>query len=294
MKVNIEKQPKSTIKMTITVPSDAAKAAYDEVIDAAVKTTEVEGFRKGNAPKHVVEEKVGIPKLHGEAMNKLLQTYYTQALKESKIAPVSNPRVEVKEFNINKDFEFTAEVAVRPEIKIGEYKKALKTRHKEKAEEQRKNNEEKIKKGEKLEDMHLSANDVIAVLVDSAQMEIADILIEEETNRMMARLVDQAQAVGMSMDQYLNAQKKTAEELRTDYDKISKRNLEAEFIMSHLIGEEKIVAEDKEIQEMIKASGLEDADKRAQDPMEMMYVKSILQKNKLITKLIAEAEKDEK
>ncbi|MFC1625102.1 trigger factor [Patescibacteria group bacterium] len=62
MKVNVEKQPKSTLKITVTVENDLVKKAYDHVLEETVKSTEVEGFRKGNAPKIIQErlEKVGI------------------------------------------------------------------------------------------------------------------------------------------------------------------------------------------------------------------------------------------
>ena len=222
----------------------------------------------------------------------MLQTYYPQALKEHHISPIANPKVEIKEFDFDKDLQFTAYVATRPEVKIGDYTKALREYYAKRLAENKKLNEERIKKGEKLEELHthLSPNEVIEILVNVSELEVSDLLTEEETERMMARLVEQAQNIGLSLDQYLKAQNKTSEQLRTDYAAMAEKNLKAEFILGKLITDRKIEVTDAEIEEMIKAAGIEDASKRMEDAIEKYYVKSILQKNKLLTSLIEEIE----
>ena len=294
MKVNVEKQPKSTVKITITVEAEKVKQAYNKVVDKLIVETEIEGFRKGNAPKDKVINKVGENNIKSEVINDVLQTYYPQALKENMIAPVSNPKVEVKEFDIEKDMEFSAIVAVRPPIKVGDYKKALTKMLEDKKEGFKKANEEKVKKGEKIDDVHvhLSPSDVIPVLADISEVEISDMLVNDETDRMMARLVDQAQTIGMSLEQYLKAQNKTSEQLRAEYSKTAERSLKSEFVMGELVKERKVDVSDKEIEDTMVAAGYGDLEKRMQDPMEKMYVKSILQKNKLISDIIAEVEGD--
>ena len=125
MKTQIEKLPKSTIKMTVTIENDKVKEFYEKEVEKAIENTEIQGFRKGTAPKEMVIEKVGNSKLYGDAINNLLQNFYPQALKENKLLPVSNPKVEIKEFDVEKDLEFTAEFAIKPDVKIGDYRKAL-------------------------------------------------------------------------------------------------------------------------------------------------------------------------
>lgn len=292
MQTNIEKLPKSTLKVSIIVEKDKVKETYETILDKAVLDTEVEGFRKGSAPRKLVETKVGVSNLYGEVINELLQKYYTQVLKENLISPVSNPKVEIKEFDLEKDFEFVATVATRPEVKVGEYKKELKKIYEDKVAKVRKENEEKLKKGEKLDDshVHLGSNEAIDSLLKVSEVEIADILLEEETDRLMSRLVDQVQAVGLSMESYLKSQEKTSEQLRKEYSKIAEQNLKAEFVLSYLINEEKVEVEEKEVEDMIAAVGDEKTRERLKDPMQRLYIKTILQKNKIISKLIEEAE----
>ncbi|MBU0534795.1 hypothetical protein KKC62_01275 [Patescibacteria group bacterium] len=307
MKTNIEKLPKSTIKLTITIENGKVKEAYDKTITQAVQETEIEGFRKGTAPKEMVKDKIGVSTLYGDALNDLLQTYYPQALKENHISPVSNPKVEVKEFNLEKDLEFSATFAVRPEIKMKDYKKALKAYYEEKKQKAEKEEEEnkkdtkktdekskEDKKEEKKEEhekhVHLGANEIIEVLLKESEVEIADILKEEETDRMLARLMDQLKSINLPVEKYLSAQNKTAEGLRKDYDASSEKNIKAEFVLSHLINEEKIEVTDKEIDDMIGAIGDKALGEKMNSPMERLYIKTVLQKNKLIQKLIEETE----
>jgi ankyrin repeat protein len=153
MEVKVEKQPKATIKLTVTVPAEQVKTTYNHIFDELVKNSELPGFRKGMAPKEMVKEKTDVSKLYGDVVNELLEKYYPQAIKENLISPVSNPKVEIKEFDLEKDFQFIATVAVRPEVKIGDYKTKLKEAYTEIDEKRRRvvANREIVKKGLSLE-----------------------------------------------------------------------------------------------------------------------------------------------
>ena len=292
MITKVEKLPKATIKLEVTIPVDKVKQAYQEAFDEIVKNAELPGFRKGTAPVDMVKEKTDTGKIYGEIINNLLEKYYPQAIKENMIVPVANPKVEIKEFDIDKDMQFTATVAVKPEIKIGDYKRALKESYDKRLAEAKKLNEKKLKAGEKIDEIHvhLSSNEVIDALIKTSELEVSDLLIEEETDRMMARLVDQAQTIGLSLDQYLKAQNKTSEELKKTYSISAEKNLKAEFLMSQLVKEENIEVTDEEIKEVYAASGEVNVDEMLKDDMQKWYIKSILQKNKLISKIAEEIE----
>jgi trigger factor len=260
-------------------------------LDEVVKSTELPGFRKGMAPKEMVAEKSDVSKLYGEVINELLQRYYPQALKENLITPISNPKVEIKEFNLEKEFEFVATVATRPEVKVGEFCKYFGRVQEKKEKTTKEENAKKLVAGEKLEDSHahLTPNEVIDILIDASELDVPELLIEEETERMMSRLVDQAQSIGLSLEQYLKAQNKTSEQLRSEYSKIAERSLKAEFILSNLANTEKIEVTDTEIEDVAKASGNPEVLEQLKDPVQKWYIKSILEKNKLISKLTEEA-----
>jgi FKBP-type peptidyl-prolyl cis-trans isomerase (trigger factor) len=299
MKTQIEKLPKSTMKLTVTVENSAVKDFYEKEVVKAVSNTEIQGFRKGTAPRDMVIEKVGNSRLYGDTLNEVLQHFYPQALKENKLMPVSNPKVEIKEFDIEKDLEFTAEFAIRPEVKVKDYKKALKDYYKEKTEKIQKEKLEKLKKGElKPEEsgedhhdhVHIGPNEIIDVLLKESEVEMSDILIDEETDRLMTRLMEQLDTIKLSIDKYLKAQEKTADDLRNDYKKLAENNIKAEFVLSHLITVENVEVTDEEIDEMVSAAGDPSVTEKLEDPMQRLYIKTILQKNKLINKLIEDTQ----
>src|SRR5690349_16773045 len=103
MNTKVEKLPKATIKLTVTVENAKVKETFEKIIDSAVNEATIEGFRKGQAPRDMVKQKIGLNKLYGDLINELLKTYYPQALKENAIVPLANPQVELKDFDIEKD-----------------------------------------------------------------------------------------------------------------------------------------------------------------------------------------------
>lgn len=267
MQTNVEKLPKSTLKLTVTVPSENVKQTYEKVLTGLVNETEIPGFRKGHAPKDMVLEKTDVPSLYGEVVNELLKTFYPQALKEHLLQPIANPKVEIKEFDLEKDFIFVATIATRPDVKIGDFRKKIKEAH-----------------------IHLTVANVIDCIVETTEVELPEILIEDEIDRMLSRLVNQAESIGLSLEQYMKSQNKTSEQLRDEYKSIAEKNLKSELALSKLVMDEKIEVTDTEIEEMIKASKDQTLMAQMQNDTEKWYIKSVLAKNKLISQLIAEAE----
>jgi len=276
MEVKVEKLPKSTVKLIIKIESDKVKETYQHVLSEFAEETEMEGFRKGKAPLPLVEKTVKEGDLNGETINHLLRQYYTSALKEHMIKPVGNPKVIIKAFSKDADFEFEAEIAVKPDIALGDYKSKLKQVH------LKKNLENKDEK------QSLNIEDVIFAV--SEVCEFSDILVEEEVNRMLGRLLQQAETLGLNIEQYLSAQNKTVEQLRKEYEETAKKNIKAEFALSKAIEQEDIKVEDSEIEEAINAVPDEKVREELQNGTDRWYIISILAKNKLIKKLIDETE----
>ncbi len=292
MKVNVEKIKNSQLNITVTVENQYVKDTYNRVLDQAVKETEVPGFRKGQAPKEKVEQKLGVSALYGDVINQLLQLYYPQALKEHHIMPISNPKVEIKEFEMEKDFEFVATVAMKPEIKLKDYRSELKKYYENKNKEVKKEIAEKLKKGEDISHSHahLHPSDVVEVLINSSTFDVPDILIEEELNRLIARMVDQVLAAGMKTEDYLKAQGITMEQLKESYTKIAEQNIRGELVLSEVIKEEKVEVKDEEIDKAFEGVEEEATKEQLKDPMQRLYIRAILEKNKIIESLIKETE----
>ena len=122
MSVQVEKLENNMAKLTVTVPAKEFNAAMKKVYDKRKSYFNIPGFRKGKTPMHMVEKVYGPEIFYEDAVNDLIPDAYEQAVKESGLDIVSRPEIAVTEFGKNQDLVFTAEVAVKPEITLGEYK----------------------------------------------------------------------------------------------------------------------------------------------------------------------------
>ena len=127
LQIKKENLEKSKIKLTVSVPSVLTSGYANTVFNKMAADVEVKGFRKGKAPKHLAIMQIGENRLISEIINLALSETYTSALKQEKIIPVSNPKIDVTKMadllEDNAVLEYTAEIDVLPEVKIGDYKK---------------------------------------------------------------------------------------------------------------------------------------------------------------------------
>ena len=122
MSVQVEKLEKSMAKLTITVPAAEFDAAIDQAYKKARGRINLPGFRKGKAPRNLIEKMYGSGVFYEDAANIVIPEAYSKAAEESELEIVSRPSINVTQIEAGKDFIFTAEVAVKPEVTLGEYK----------------------------------------------------------------------------------------------------------------------------------------------------------------------------
>ncbi len=122
MKVtSVEKKEKSTVELTIQVEADAFEAAIQKVYLKTRGRMNVPGFRKGKAPRKIIEGMYGPSVFYEDAINELYPAAYEEAVKEQGLDDVGYPKMEIVEVG-KEGFTFKALVSVRPEAKLGEYK----------------------------------------------------------------------------------------------------------------------------------------------------------------------------
>ena len=118
---SVEKQEKSIVELVIEVGHDEFEAAIEKVYKKQRGKISIPGFRKGKAPRKVIEGMYGSAVFYEDAINEIYPEAYATAVEQEKLDVVAWPDVEIQE--VNKDgFTFKAKVTVRPEVKLGEYK----------------------------------------------------------------------------------------------------------------------------------------------------------------------------
>ena len=126
MKSTVKTLPKSAVQVTVTVTPEEMREYFTQAVKAFSERANIQGFRKGKAPRPIVEAKVGKEALAHEAMERAVTESYYKAVVEHKLRPVSRPQTDLEHKHDGLEengLSFTATVAVVPDVKLGEYRK---------------------------------------------------------------------------------------------------------------------------------------------------------------------------
>lgn len=244
----IERKPDGAIQLTITIPSNNINKIRNNVIDDAVKEAEISGFRKGKAPRDIVEKTLNNDKINEEVLKKLLPSSYISSVQEHNLKPIMNPKIHVGKLEDDKDWIVTAITCEMPEVKLNNYK-----------EEVRKITAKskivlpgKVKQEPKIDE-------VVNVVLEKTEVSIPSVLTEQEVDRLLSQTLDEIKRLGLTLDQYLSSTNKKPETLRAEYMKKAESDIKLEFVLQKIAEVEKITVEEREISEAIQ---------KAKDPIE--------------------------
>lgn len=122
MSLQIEKLEKNMAKLTIEVSAEELEKAIEGAYQKNKNKISIPGFRKGKAPRKMIEQMYGKEVFYEDAANALIPDAYEEALKDCTEDIVSSPKIDVTQLEAGKPFIFTAEVALKPEVTLGKYK----------------------------------------------------------------------------------------------------------------------------------------------------------------------------
>ena len=122
MSLQVEKLEHNMAKLTIEVPAEELEKALETAYQKNKNKISGPGFRKGKVPRNMIEKMYGPAIFYEDAANELIPDAYEKALDECEEEIVSAPKIDVTQIEKGKDFIFTAEVAVKPEVTLGKYK----------------------------------------------------------------------------------------------------------------------------------------------------------------------------
>lgn len=122
MKVTLENEKENVVKLNITIPAKDAVDAYNNAVRKISQYVNIDGFRKGKAPRAVVERHVGTERIKQEAIEYLMPRAINQAVADNKLDIIAQPYITEYNFNIGEDLTVTAKAELRPEVTLGQYK----------------------------------------------------------------------------------------------------------------------------------------------------------------------------
>jgi FKBP-type peptidyl-prolyl cis-trans isomerase (trigger factor) len=253
-KTTVTKLPKSLVEIRVEMSVSDFAAFEEKALAEIAKEAEISGFRKGAAPKEVVKNKAGQQKITDRAVSLAIENSFPQAIAENKLEPLGYPEVSILKLAAGNPFEYKAIVAVYPQTDLPDYKKIASGFELKEAEV----TDEDIKRlkmeKERHEREHLR-QDMLAAVSAATAIEIPDILVERETEKMMAQLKERTpQILHLPFGKYLAKLGKTEAELRREMAKDNESKIKNYLVLQEIAKREKIEPTDDEIALAIKKS----------------------------------------
>jgi len=205
----------------------------EEVVVEMIKNITVKGFRQGKAPKSIAEKQLEPEKLSNHIFSHVLNHSVREVLKENKYQLLGRPVLD--KFDPQKDgsWKVSFKFPLYPKFKLGDYKKAI---------QKTKTEDRKI-------------DDIYDLLLKSTKIEIPSLLVEQEVEYSLEKLENHAKSINLTLEKYLEAVKKTKEEIQKEYAEKSAESIALDLILLEIANQEKIECTDQEEEELIKVSG---------------------------------------
>ena len=271
-----------TIQITYTIPFTEVQKAKENAAVELGKDMEIPGFRKGMAPLPKLLEKIPAQTLIEKALNGILPKLFGDTIDEEKLKPIAYPKFELLKADENEDWQIGATTAEMPEIDLGDYKAVIKgatTKIWKPGDD----------KKETVQSHEQKEQEVIKTLLSSVKVKVPKILLDEEVNSRLSKLLEQIDKLGLTLDSYLASIGKKIEEIRSEYEKQAVSALSLDFILVKISALEGIKVTDEEISEAINVSSNSDPElaKRLENPEQKRLIESILIKRNTLNKLIS-------
>ena len=122
MNTTIEKQENNIVKVDIEVPAKEAVTYYNNAAKKLAQYVNIPGFRKGKAPRNILEQNIGEERIKHEALESALPKIFSDVIKENEFDVVAQPYVESYDYKLGEDLKITAKIELRPKVTLGEYK----------------------------------------------------------------------------------------------------------------------------------------------------------------------------
>src|SRR5713226_9826019 len=121
VKVSVEKLPTSEAVVDVEIPWEEMEKASDKAYRKLVKQVDIQGFRRGKAPRSLLERRLGKEYIYQEGLDELMTEAYRSTLKEHDITPLAQPELDAPVFEIGQPYHFSLKVPILTPVELGDY-----------------------------------------------------------------------------------------------------------------------------------------------------------------------------
>ncbi|MBP6045372.1 hypothetical protein KA525_04455 [Candidatus Woesebacteria bacterium] len=284
----LKKLPKGTFEITVKMPWAMIEKETEKAFQTLAEMLEVEGYRKGKAPKELAKKQIKKEAIYQQIIRTLFPDIYAEIIKKEELKPVISPRVDLKQAKENEDWELVFTLAEKPSVKLGDYKKTLADIKAKRGKadiwvpgteaKPVDDDKEKARKQQEL------LNEMLTALLQLSTVEISEFILEEELNSRLSRLVDDIQKLGMNTETYLQSKNITMEQLREQFLKEIVETHSLEFALNEIAEKENISVENDELEKLFVS--IKDNKERVAAMQNAYYYAALLRKQKTLDFLL--------
>jgi FKBP-type peptidyl-prolyl cis-trans isomerase (trigger factor) len=282
---DVKKLPKNSYQITVTVPWKDIEEQYKTAFDLILAQFELKGYRKGKVPADLAQKHIPKEEVYNQLIHSYMPKIYEEVITKEGIKPIISPRIDLKSAKENEDWVIEFQVAERPTVNLKNYKEAVKkaTAGAKKADiwvPGKDAKDEQTAAKEKAENDQKVLNEALNAVLKEVDIEVSDLVIEEELNQRLSRLVDDIQKLGLTTDSYLKSKNITMEDLKAQYTRELQEMYKMEFTLMAIAEQEKIMVEQADLEKLF--AGISDEKERAEAQKNAYFYASILRKQKTL------------
>ncbi|OGK52089.1 hypothetical protein A2966_03820 [Candidatus Roizmanbacteria bacterium RIFCSPLOWO2_01_FULL_41_22] len=278
----INKLPKNTFDIVLTFPWSDIEVEYAKAFEELHKDLVIEGFRKGKAPKELAKKYLKKEDVYNQLMRSLFPKIYEEVISKQNLKPIMSPKITLLKAKENEEWEVKFTTAQKPEIKLGNYKDKLKE-----ARQNVKNGDiwvpgkepaNKEADNEKLKEKNLQ--ETLNTLLKNVACEVSDLIIQDELNHRLSRLLDDIQKLGLTVEGYLKSKGITMDELKKQYSAEILDTYRIEFILQEIADVEGIKVEKADLDKLF--GKIQDLKEKEQAQKQAYFYASLMRKQKTL------------
>lgn len=266
-----------------TIPFKEIEDKFEITLKKIAEETEIEGFRKGKAPIDIVRKTTSKEKVYDQLIQDIIPGIYNDAVKMDNLRPFISPKIELKSAKENEDWIIEVSIALEPSIELPDYKKIVAdVRSESKKDEiwvpgKDATEDADAKTVEKKEKF---LNEVLKKLMDGTKIEMPQMLIDEEVEIRLSRLVDDVRKIGLTIEAYLQSRNTTQEKLHEELVQDIMNTYKLEYGLNQIGDKENITVDKAEVDTLL--DGIKEPEERKKAEQNAHVYTMMLRKQKII------------
>ena len=280
---------KNTVEILVEIPKTTIAKEYETSFSKLLQDLQVQGFRKGKAPRKIAEKLLKKEAVYEELVKTLIPRFYQEIIQKDNLKPVISPKIELLKAKEGEDWQIKITFAEKPIVELGNYKETIKKVKAEHKKEDiwtpgKQNAQQEISEKEKSKRQQELLNAILSALLKEIKCEISDLIIEEELNQRLGNLLTDIQKIGLTVDTYLRSKNLTQEDLKKKYRDEIEQTYKLEFILAELADKENIKVENQDLEKLFSA--ITDTKEKEAAKANSYFYASVLRKQKTLDYLL--------